>query len=164
MKPLTIVFLLIIVVFFSTLLIIQRIMLLDNPGLAGKSAGKDKYSCRKKSDPVEPGSDVIHLTDENFNDKTSLGVWLVEFYAPWCPHCKKLKPTWEETARKLTPLGINVAKVDATCEKKSKKQVGVDGFPTIRVINKGEVSEKYKGDRTYPNFKKFVEEQLGIKL
>jgi hypothetical protein len=31
-------------------------------------------------------SDVIVLTDSNFEELTSKGNWLLEFYAPWCGH------------------------------------------------------------------------------
>ena len=48
-------------------------------------------------------SAVIELTDSNFNNKVleSDELWLVEFYAPWCGHCKNLKPEWEEAAKRL---------------------------------------------------------------
>lgn len=40
---------------------------------------------------------------------------MVEFYAPWCGHCKALAPTWEEVASQLRGK-VKVAKVDATTE------------------------------------------------
>jgi protein disulfide-isomerase A6 len=46
---------------------------------------------------------VIELTESNF-DKTVLDseeMWLVEFFAPWCGHCKNLEPHWAEAASQL---------------------------------------------------------------
>lgn len=58
---------------------------------------------------------VIELTDENF-DKTvwnSEDMWLVEFYAPWCGHCKNLAPEWAAAATELKGK-VKLGALDAT--------------------------------------------------
>lgn len=59
--------------------------------------------------------DVIELTDENF-DKLVLNsedMWLVEFYAPWCGHCKNLAPEWAAAANELKGK-VKLGALDAT--------------------------------------------------
>jgi protein disulfide-isomerase A6 len=79
-----------------------------------KSDKKPKDEGQKK---VFGDQDVVVLTDRDF-DETVLGskdIWLVEFYAPWCGHCKKLEPEWNEAANKLKGT-VRLGKVDATVE------------------------------------------------
>lgn len=65
-----------------------------NVNLGGKSSG---------GGGSQGSGDVVELTDSNF-DKLVLNsddIWLVEFFAPWCGHCKNLAPHWEEAATEL---------------------------------------------------------------
>jgi thioredoxin domain-containing protein 5 len=106
-------------------------------------------------------SDVVVLTTDSFS-QTSSGIWLVEFYAPWCGHCKRLVPIWEELA--TTAKGkFNVAKVDCTVEKDVGTANGIRGFPTIKLFHDGKVSE-FNGQRTVDAFVEFVEKETGSKL
>lgn len=63
-------------------------------------------------------SPVVKLTQANFkelvlNDKNTM--WLVEFYAPWCGHCKNLAPSWELAAKHLKGV-VKVGAVDMTTD------------------------------------------------
>jgi thioredoxin domain-containing protein 5 len=106
-------------------------------------------------------SDVVVLTTDTFS-QTSSGTWLIEFYAPWCGHCKRLVPTWEELATTVKGK-FNVAKVDCTVEKDVASSNGIRGFPTIKLFHNGQVSE-FNGARTVEAFVEFVETQTGTKL
>merc|ERR1712088_1081454 len=82
---------------------------------------------------------------------------LVEFYAPWCGHCKQLAPIWDELGEKYKDHEtIVIAKVDSTANE--LEEVKVQGFPTIKLFKKGtnEIVD-YNGDRTVAGFSKFLE-------
>ena len=82
--------------------------------------------------------DVIQLTDSNFEDKVlgSDEMWLVEFFAPWCGHCKNLAPEWAKAATQLKGK-VHVAAVDATEHRVLASRFGIQGFPTIKFFNSG---------------------------
>ena len=60
-------------------------------------------------------SSVAHINKGNFEAEIKEGITLVKFFAPWCGHCKRLAPTWEELAGKFADTaGVKIAKVDCT--------------------------------------------------
>lgn len=73
------------------------------------------------------GKDVVELTDGNFRKKVlmekELG-WLVEFYAPWCGHCKSLAAPWADAATKLKGK-MNLGALDATQHQSTAQEYGV---------------------------------------
>ena len=82
------------------------------------------------------GSRVETLTDANFQEKVinSDEMWIVEFYAPWCGHCKALEPEFKAAAEQLQKESVDclLAKVDATAEDMLAGFFSVKAFPTIK--------------------------------
>jgi protein disulfide-isomerase A1 len=113
----------------------------------------------------EEEDDVLVLTEGNFAEAVSgHDTLLVEFYAPWCGHCKKLAPEYSIAAKNLKELDppIRLAKVDATAESKLAEQFAVRGFPTLKFF-KGDVEavKDYDGGRTAPEIEKWVVKKSG---
>lgn len=122
-----------------------------------RTAGGDEKKQQKKPEGEDKGpvtdKDVYVLGSENF-DKLVLGskdIWYVEFYAPWCGHCKKLEPEWNEAATKMKGQ-VKFGKVDATVEGALAQRFGIKSYPTIKVWNYGAdktdaKAEAYNGGR-----------------
>eukprot|EP00270_Netrium_digitus_P011338 TRINITY_DN35_c0_g1_i5.p1 TRINITY_DN35_c0_g1~~TRINITY_DN35_c0_g1_i5.p1 ORF type:complete len:440 (-),score=150.18 TRINITY_DN35_c0_g1_i5:181-1500(-) len=97
----------------------------------------------------EPSHSVV-LTDDSFDEKVlqSNELWLVEFFAPWCGHCKKLAPEWKRAAKSLKGR-VNLGQVDCTVEQELAKRYEIKGFPTILVFGQDKQQpEPYEGGRT----------------
>lgn len=134
----------------------------------------EKYNVKreKKSEdspkeaPVEEIA-VAHLTAADFEEGGSVfnaeHHWILEFYAPWCGHCKKLAPLYESAAKELkgysfpsksqTHNTVKLGAMDVTENKEVGDAFEVKSFPTIKVLRAGSKSasdaEDYKGGRSH---------------
>lgn len=88
---------------------------------------------------------------------------MMEFYAPWCGHCKKLEPVWNELGTAFAGSDkVVIAKMDATANDVPDSRFDVKGFPTLMFISEtGDIS-KYDGGRTLEDLTKFLQEKVGV--
>ncbi|CAH8623356.1 unnamed protein product [Dicrocoelium dendriticum] len=103
--------------------------------------------------------DVPELTADNFATRIKEYEFvLVMFYAPWCGHCKKLKPDFESAYKEITESRQNVllAKVDCTVHNSLCSDHGVTGYPTLKFFSNGVLSGSYEGERNKAAIVKYV--------
>jgi len=85
---------------------------------------------------------------------------LVEFYAPWCGHCKTLAPEMASTGEayeKAKPRDTVVAKVNCDAESAICQKYGVKGYPTLKWFDKGAKEPvDYDSGRTADDLVKFI--------
>lgn len=105
-------------------------------------------------------SGQIAELDERFLEHRKQGKWLVEFYAPWCGHCKKLEPIFHQVSVSLRNTDIHVAKLDCTRYSHVASEFGVRGFPTIKFFQ-GDNIYTHRGERTGEDIIEFVNKAKG---
>merc|ERR1711990_1267594 len=112
--------------------------------------------------PEKNDEPVTVIVGKNFESiaKDAGKAVLVEFYAPWCGHCKQLAPTWDKLGEHFKDDdSIVIAKSDATLNEFAG--VEVQGFPTLKYFPKGEGAAMmdYNGGRDLDSLIKFVENE-----
>jgi len=109
--------------------------------------------------------DVFDLGDADFDSKLAdMDTALVMFYAPWCGHCKRLKPEFEKSAGDLLRNDPPVHLVKVDCTEAGKDTCGrfeVRGYPTLKIFKSGELSSDYNGPREAAGITKFMRSQVG---
>lgn len=103
------------------------------------------------ADGFERDEGIVVLTGENFQKALDhFDNILVEFYAPWCGHCKAFAPDYVKIASILKDKGQNVAcaKVDAPEEQDLIEKYDIQGFPTLKLFRKEKKPESYQGFRS----------------
>eukprot|EP01054_Gregarina_sp_Poly1_P005357 Gregarina_sp_Poly_1__5356@NODE_282_length_10089_cov_123_197964_g244_i0_p4_GENE_NODE_282_length_10089_cov_123_197964_g244_i0NODE_282_length_10089_cov_123_197964_g244_i0_p4_ORF_typecomplete_len289_score51_05Thioredoxin/PF00085_20/3_8e30Thioredoxin/PF00085_20/73Thioredoxin_6/PF13848_6/0_056Thioredoxin_6/PF13848_6/7_5e07TraF/PF13728_6/1_2e08TraF/PF13728_6/2_9e02Thioredoxin_2/PF13098_6/0_00013Thioredoxin_2/PF13098_6/3_5e03Thioredoxin_8/PF13905_6/0_0053Thioredoxin_8/PF13905_6/19Thioredoxin_8/PF13905_6 len=123
--------------------------------------GPKSYSKEGSKRQGKEGS-VVELTAADFDQRVmadTQNVWFVKFYAPWCGHCQKLMPTWEELAKQMEGKA-RIAKVDGTVETELAARFQVHGFPTLILFPAGKKSPqkavKYQQGRELVDLTRFV--------
>jgi len=89
-------------------------------------------------------AEVKHLDGTNFEEATSSGVALVDFWAEWCGPCKMLGPIVEEVAKEIGDDAV-IAKVDVDQAQQLAVKFGVRSIPAIFILKDGQVVDQFVG-------------------
>ncbi|KAE9400234.1 protein disulfide isomerase [Gymnopus androsaceus JB14] len=137
----------------------------DLDGFANFITSKSNVKSNIKP-PPPPAFRVLDYSD--FDEVVMVGHEkdvLVTFTAPWCGHCKSMKPAYSNVASIFEPeSNCIVANVDADDKKNEglKTRYGISGFPTIKFFSKdNKEGETYEGGRSEADFVKFLNEKCG---
>ncbi|XP_014832925.1 PREDICTED: protein disulfide-isomerase-like isoform X1 [Poecilia mexicana] len=134
--------------------------------LEDTSEETDKKPKKEKTTNIEEEKDILVLHINNFDRALSENEFLlVEFYAPWCGHCKEFEPIYAEVAEKLKEeeAGIRLAKVDAIEEKELADEFEVGSFPTLKVFINGDRKQPldYTGKRSVVGIIQWMKRRAG---
>ena len=89
-------------------------------------------------------SDVKHLSSANFEELTSKGLVLIDFWATWCGPCRMLGPVLDQVADEMGDEAV-IAKVNIDEEQDLAVKFGVRSIPAMFILKDGEVMESFVG-------------------
>lgn len=102
-------------------------------------------------------AEVVILDDSNYTAFIQQHPYVfVQFYAPWCGHCKSLAPEYETLGESSVGKDYVIAKIDATVAEKTAADLKVEGYPTLKFIVNGFAIE-YSSGRTAVDIQKWIE-------
>ncbi|KAL1841983.1 hypothetical protein VTJ49DRAFT_6226 [Mycothermus thermophilus] len=139
-----------------------------------KETGSPKYVAYGFTPPVAPQKQLapktspnptgqsVPLTAEMFNARVAKTreSWFIKFYAPWCHHCKKLAPNWEQLGKE-TKGRLNIGEVNCDAEKKLCKDLEIKGYPTM-LFFRGTDRAEYQGLRGLGDLKRYADHAAEI--
>ncbi|XP_054159042.1 thioredoxin domain-containing protein 5-like [Oppia nitens] len=126
-------------------------------------ASDESAESHESPDTPKSFNGLYELTDENIDKFLSKGQHFVKFYAPWCGHCQRLAPTWDQLAQSFEyDTSVKISKIDCTTSGMSCKNYDIKGYPTLLWIVDGKVVDRYTGSRTHEDLKHFITEKKDI--
>lgn len=138
--------------------------------LADWKDGKLEPFLKSQPEPADNSGPVKVIVGSSFDKNVRQAGHFVflEAYAPWCGHCKKLAPIWDDLGMAFADSSgsskVVIAKIDAT-ENDLPKALKVEGFPTLMLFKgDGTAPKKYEGGRDFKSLSKYVEAETGAKV
>lgn len=122
-------------------------------------AAPAKPKTEEEEEVIPEGSKVIVLDPTIIESEIAKGPMMIKIYAPWCGHCKKLAPIWEDFAKR-DHVGYRVAKIDAAKYNEIADSYGIEGFPTILFVAKDNKPVEFSGPRTVADLEAFADSQF----
>lgn len=95
-----------------------------------------------------PAAKIAKLEFSNIDAAIDAAPLFVMFYAPWCGHCKRLRPVWTELAETLANSGVKLAGVDATESELLALRFAIGGYPTLLFFPNATHMHEYRGGRS----------------
>ncbi|MCH4009731.1 thioredoxin [Companilactobacillus sp.] len=87
---------------------------------------------------------VVDITDKTFEDETSKGVTLTDFWATWCPPCKMQGPILDQLDQEIGDK-VKFTKMDVDANPATPTGFGIMSIPTLIIKKDGQVVEKLVG-------------------
>ncbi|THH32163.1 hypothetical protein EUX98_g2007 [Antrodiella citrinella] len=112
--------------------------------------------------PVE-SVELLVLTPENFKDTIAQGLWFIEHFSPYCGHCRKFAPTWEQLVDDYgsqADPGIRLAQVNCAVHGDLCKENNVDGYPQMNLYRDGQFVDTYKKARDFDLLTAYLDEYI----
>lgn len=91
-----------------------------------------------------PSSDKGSVSAEEFNKEIAAGVVLVDFWAPWCPPCRRQGPIVDDVAEKAKAYG-KVIKLNVDDEPAVASKYGIRSIPALIIFKDGEIQKQFQG-------------------
>lgn len=105
------------------------------------------YRKMKKTPNVPDSSKIKILNDQNFQQQTSKGLTLVDFWAAWCVPCKMMAPVLNDLAED-SRVKVNVGKINIEEYGKAASKFAVRSIPTMILFNNGKEVKRFVGFKT----------------
>jgi len=133
-------------------------------GYQDEDGGEGEGEEEEDEGPPVDESNVLVLDKTNFNDQLKKHPFLlIEFYAPWCGHCKSIKPEYAKAADALVGVEpkVTLAKIDTIENDDIGKEFDIQGFPTMKWFVNGEIQEIEMNERTADGIIKWCKKKSG---
>jgi len=102
---------------------------------------------------------IVNATDQSFDQETSKGLVLVDFWAPWCGPCKMIAPVLEEIDSEMGDK-LKIVKLDVDDNQETAAKYGVMSIPTLYLFKDGEVVDKVVGFRPKESLEELINNHL----
>ncbi|CAF3748739.1 unnamed protein product [Rotaria magnacalcarata] len=119
-----------------------------------------QYEEEQTNEELSEADNILNI--KTFTQGVSFeGYAFVNFGAPWCSHCQKLAPIWNQLAHKFSHHDeIRISRVDCTASESLCRDYGIRAFPTLILFRYGESKVEYNGSRDFDSLYNFLVGQI----
>lgn len=101
---------------------------------------------------------ALNVTDATFEQETSEGLVLVDFWATWCGPCLMQAPILEQLSNELDEDQLKIVKMDVDENPETAQKFGIMSIPTLLFKKDGQVVKQVAGVHTKQQILAIVEE------